>query len=68
MTLNLMPLVILFGLALLLVVRTNDQQTQQNAMNMSICVLAIPAFQIADQAFYKPALCDGLSSGAQAAA
>jgi hypothetical protein len=29
MTLNLMPLVILFGLALLLAGRTNDQQTQQ---------------------------------------
>ena len=41
MTLNFMPLVILFGLALLLVGRTNDQQTQQTAMNMSICVLAI---------------------------
>ena len=41
MTLNLMPLAILFGLALVLVGRTNDQQTQQNAMNMSICVLAI---------------------------
>jgi hypothetical protein len=41
MTLNFMPLVILFGLALLLVGRTNDQQTQQAAMNMSICVLAI---------------------------
>ena len=52
MTLNFMPLVILFGLALLLVGRTNDQQTQQTAMNMSICVLAIhPAFQIADQVF-----------------
>ena len=35
--------VILFGLVLLLVGRTNDQQTQPNAesMNMSICVLAI---------------------------
>ena len=41
MTLNFMPLVILFGLALLLVGRTNDQQTQQTAMNMSICILAI---------------------------
>ena len=41
MTLNFMPLVILFGLALLLVGRTNDQQTQQTAMNISICVLAI---------------------------
>ena len=41
MTLNFMPLVILFGLALLLVGRTNDQQTQQTAMNMSVCVLAI---------------------------
>ena len=39
MTLNFRPLVILFGLALLLVGRTNDQQTQQTAMNMSICVL-----------------------------
>ena len=53
MTLNLMPLVILFGLGLLLVGRTNDQQTQQNAMNMSICVLAIRGFQIADQAFLQ---------------
>ena len=41
MILNFMPLVILFGLALLLVGRTNDQQTQQTAMNISICVLAI---------------------------
>jgi hypothetical protein len=41
MTLNFMPLVILFGLALLLVGRTNDQQTQQTAMNMGISVLAI---------------------------
>ena len=53
MTLNLMPLVILFGLGLLLVGRTNDQQTQPNAMNMSICVLAIRGFQIADQAFLQ---------------
>ena len=54
MTLNFMPLVILFGLALLLVGRTNDQQTQQTAMNMSICVLAIRSgFQIADQAFIQ---------------
>jgi hypothetical protein len=39
-TLNAM-LVILFGLTLLLVGRTNDQQTQQAATNESICVLAI---------------------------
>ena len=32
MTFNFMPLVILFGLALLLVGRTNDQQTQQTAL------------------------------------
>ena len=50
MTVNLVPLVNLFGLGLLLVGRTNDQQTQQNVMNMSICVLAIRGFQIADHA------------------
>ena len=41
MALNFVPLVIVFGLALLLVGRSSDQQTQQTAMNMSICVLAI---------------------------
>jgi hypothetical protein len=41
MALNFVPMVIVFGLALLLVGRSSDQQTQQTAMNMSICVLAI---------------------------
>jgi hypothetical protein len=41
MTLNFTPLVILFGLALVLVGRTDDQQTQQTAMNVSMCLLAI---------------------------
>ena len=63
MTLNFMPLVILFGLALLLVGRTNDQQTQQTAMNMSICVLAIRSgfFKSSIGPSDKPTLRDGFS-------
>ena len=63
MTLNFMPLVILFGLALLLVGRTNDQQTQQTAMNMSICVLAISIrlFKSPIGPSDKPTLRDGFS-------
>jgi hypothetical protein len=41
MALNVTPLVILFGLVLVLVGRTDDQQPQQTAMNVSMCVLAI---------------------------
>ena len=69
MTFNFMPLVILFGLALLLVGRTNDQQTQQTAMNMSICVLAISIrlFKSPIRPSDKPTLRDGFSRWAQAA-
>ena len=67
MTFNFMPLVILFGLALLLVGRTNDQQTQQTAMNMSICVLAnsIRLFKSPIRPSDKPTLRDGFSRWAQ---
>jgi hypothetical protein len=41
MTLQITPLVTLFGLALLLVGQTSDPQTQQTTMNVAMCVLAI---------------------------
>jgi hypothetical protein len=41
MTLNSTARVILFGLALVLVGRTDDQQSQQTAMNVAMCALAI---------------------------
>jgi hypothetical protein len=41
MNFNATPIVILFGLALALVDRTSDQQTQQTAMNAAMCALAI---------------------------
>jgi hypothetical protein len=41
MELNATPIVILFGLALALVGRTSDQQTQQTAINAAMCALAI---------------------------
>jgi hypothetical protein len=44
MTLKITPLVVaLFGLALLLVGRTSDLQTQRTTMNAAMCVLAIRA-------------------------
>ena len=41
MTLQITPLVTLFGLALLLVGQTSEPQTQQTTMNVAMCVLAI---------------------------
>ena len=41
MTLKITPVVIPFGLALLLVGQISDPQTQQTTMNVAMCVLAI---------------------------
>jgi hypothetical protein len=41
MTLKITPLVSLVGLALFLVGQTSDLQTQQTAMNVGMCLLAI---------------------------
>jgi hypothetical protein len=69
MKLSSLLLITLFALAVALVARANDQQTQQAAMNAAVCLLAIRAGLSSSrrsdlQAHHKPLVVRG--SGAPA--